>query len=120
MTPEVAAILARSCKDCHSYKTEWPWYTNVAPASWFVIDHVNEGRKNLSLSDWANYDAKRASRKLAEMCEQVEQGEMPINSYLLLHPTARLSDSDKKTLCDWAKGESQRLAPNQSTDQGRN
>ena len=44
VTPPVAAIIDRSCNDCHSNKTRWPWYSNVAPVSWFVIDHVNEGQ----------------------------------------------------------------------------
>ena len=56
----VAAILDRSCNDCHSNKTRWPWYSNVAPVSWFVIDHVNEGRENLNFSEWGRYTQRDA------------------------------------------------------------
>src|ERR1700693_5625393 len=56
MTPQVAAIFNRSCVDCHSNKTVWPWYTNVAPVSWFIVNHVNEGRGNMNLSEWARLD----------------------------------------------------------------
>jgi Haem-binding domain len=109
MTPEVAAILDRSCSDCHSSKTQWPWYSQIAPVSWYLKNHVDEGRSQLSMSDWGTYPSKKAVRKLGEMCEQVEKGDMPLKSYLLLHPVAKLSDADRKTLCDWTNRESTRL-----------
>lgn len=109
MTPEVASILDRSCNDCHSSKTQWPWYSQVAPVSWYLKNHVDEGRTQLSMSDWGTYPQKKAVRKLGEMCEQVEKGDMPLKSYLLLHPAAKLSDADRKTLCDWTNKESARL-----------
>jgi len=108
MTPEVEAILRRSCNDCHSSETVWPWYSNVAPASWFLQHHVDEGRRELSFSEWATYTKRKRERKLHEMCEQVESGEMPLKSYLPLHPSARLSDEDKRVLCDWTKLEEER------------
>jgi hypothetical protein len=109
ISPEVAAILERSCSDCHSSKTTWPWYSQIAPVSWFIVSDVNGGRKELSLSDWGTYDSKKKAHKLEELCEQVEAGEMPMASYVLLHPAARLSDSDKQLLCEWAKRERERL-----------
>src|SRR5687767_12229671 len=54
--PDVAAILERSCRDCHSNGTRWPWYSNVAPVSWWVIDHVNHGRSHFNFSEWAKYN----------------------------------------------------------------
>jgi Haem-binding domain len=108
MTPQVKDILDRSCRDCHSNKTEWPWYTNVAPVSWFVIDHVNEGRHRLNLSEWARLD--QPGKKLRQICEEVEDDAMPLSSYLPLHPKAKLSGQDKKTLCDWTAAEQQRLS----------
>ena len=113
VTPEVFAILERSCYDCHSNKTIWPWYSQVAPVSWLLVSDVNDGRKDLSFSGWARYDAKRAARKLQEICEQIEKGEMPLKSYVLIHPAAKLSDSDKKILCDWAKEERERVIASQ-------
>ena len=101
--PEVAGIMERSCQDCHSSKTVWPWYSQVAPVSWLLTDDVNDGRRHLNLSDWAAYDSKRASKKLDEMCEQVDHGEMPLWFYVPLHPKSKLTENDKKILCDWTK-----------------
>jgi cytochrome c551/c552 len=109
MTPEVAAILNRSCNDCHSNKTVWPWYTNVAPVSWWLTSHVNEARQNLNYSEWGRLNTDRQDRKLRQICDEVEDGVMPLSSYLPMHPQARLSDADKKTLCDWTTAERQRL-----------
>jgi hypothetical protein len=114
MSREVASVLDRACSDCHSSKTTWPWYSQIAPVSWFVIRDVNEGRKELSFSDWGKYEPKRKARKLQEICDQVEKGEMPMKSYVLIHPTAGLSDSDKRLLCDWAKQERERVMAGQA------
>jgi len=108
MTPEVEAILERSCRDCHSSETVWPWYSHVAPASWFLQWHVDEGRRELSFSEWATYPKRKRERKLHEMCQQVESGEMPLRSYLPLHPSARLSDEDRRVLCEWTRREEER------------
>ena len=108
MTPQVAAILDRSCRDCHSNKTAWPWYTNVAPVSWFVIGHVNDARKDMNLSEWGRLDHDRQARKLRQMCEEVQDGAMPLSSYTPLHPGSKLSPADVKTLCDWTNAERER------------
>ena len=110
MTPQVASILDRSCRDCHSNKTVWPWYTNVAPVSWFVIDHVNEGRHNMNLSEWGRNDQRRQGKKLEQICDEVKDGAMPLSSYTPLHPGSKLSPDDVKTLCDWTEAERARLA----------
>jgi hypothetical protein len=119
MTPQVKDILDRSCRDCHTNKTEWPWYTNVAPLSWWITDHVTEGRKNLNLSEWGKLDKDRQDKKLRQICDEVEDGAMPFPSYLPMHPKAKLSDQDKKTLCDWTAAERERLARTTS-NLGRN
>ena len=108
MTPQVAAILDLSCRDCHSNKTAWPWYTNVAPVSWFVIGHVNDARKDMNLSEWGRLDHDRQARKLRQMCEEVQDGAMPLSSYTPLHPGSKLSRDDVKLLCDWANAERER------------
>ena len=110
--PEIDSILARSCNDCHSNRTDWVWYSNVAPASWFMAYHVEEGRIELNFSEWGKLSPGRASRKLEEVCEQVNAGEMPIWNYVLLHPSAHLTDADKKALCDWAKREREKIDAN--------
>jgi Haem-binding domain len=109
MTPEVSAILSRACYDCHSNGTKWPWYSEVAPVSWFVINHVTDGRRHLNFSEWGGYDQKKASRKMHEIDEQVSESAMPLSSYTMLHPEARLSDEDRTVLSAWARAASQRI-----------
>ncbi len=110
LTSPVAAILDRSCHDCHSNSTRWPWYSNVVPASWFLVDHVNEGREHLNFSEWGKLDKRNADKKLEEMCEEVSDKLMPMDSYTWIHRSAKLSDADIKTLCDWTEAERARLA----------
>jgi Haem-binding domain len=101
LTSEAAAILDRSCRDCHSNDTRWPWYSNVAPVSWFVIDHVDHGRRHLNYSDWAQYSPDDVQRLLKNICAFAKKDTMPLSSYLRMHRDARLSDADVTTLCDW-------------------
>lgn len=110
VSPQVAAIFDRSCSDCHSSKTIWPWYTNVAPVSWFLVNHVNDGRRAMNLSEWGSYDKDKQSRRLRDLCEQVQDSEMPLSTYTPLHPKAKLSADDKKTICDWANAERARIS----------
>jgi len=110
MPPEVSAIIERSCYDCHSHQTRWPWYSHLEPVSWFLVDHVIDGRKHLNFSEWGSYNAKRMHHKLEEIDEQVKTGEMPLKSYLPLHPAARLSPEDVRALLAWAAAERQRVA----------
>src|ERR1043166_829876 len=69
MTPEVAAIFDRSCRDCHSNKTVWPWYTNVAPVSWWLSNHVNDGRRAMNMSEWGRIPAERKETKHSQNSE---------------------------------------------------
>jgi Haem-binding domain len=100
---EVQSVLERSCRDCHSHDTRWPWYSNVAPVSWLVIDDVNHGRGHFNYSDWAQYDHNKVPQLLHDICDQTRKGEMPLSIYLWMHPDARLSDSDVTTLCSWSE-----------------
>jgi hypothetical protein len=108
--PEVAGVLKRSCMDCHSNRTDWPWYSNVAPASWFVVDHVNQGRRHLNFSRWGEYNRRRTDNLLNEICSTARSGFMPLDSYTLVHRGARLAPGDVRTLCDWAGVERRRLS----------
>ncbi len=101
--PELQAILDRSCMNCHSHTTAWPWYAYVAPASWLVVYDVNEGRKHLNLSRWGSYPPARQRKKAHAMWEEVEDGEMPLPPYLVLHPEAKLTDAEKATLRAWSE-----------------
>jgi Haem-binding domain len=99
---DVAAILDRGCRDCHSNQTRWPWYSNVAPVSWFVIDHVKHGRSHFNYSEWSKYSAAEASKLLKNSCELTRKGAMPMASYLWMHRSARLSAADVDAVCGWA------------------
>lgn len=109
VTPEVRAILARSCNDCHTQRTRFPWYSRVAPFSWMLADHIREGRGHLDFSDWAAYDDEEQDLHLQNICRITRRGAMPIPSYLYMHRDAKLSQADVKTLCDWANAERDRL-----------
>jgi Haem-binding domain len=110
MSPEVTAIVNRSCADCHSSKTTWPWYSNVAPISWFVAGHVEHGRKIMNLSEWGDLDHDHQDRRLRQICDEVQDGAMPLPSYLPMHPAAKLSPADVKAICDWTDAERERMA----------
>ena len=114
ITPQVAAILDRCCRDCHSNKTRWPWYSYVAPTSWFVIDHVNHGRSHLNFSEWGRYDKNEAANQLRNMCREARSGLMPLDSYTMIHRGSKMSEEDIKVLCDWTTAERSRLTANQS------
>ncbi len=98
----IKAILKRSCYDCHSNLTRWPWYSQIAPISWLISDDVHEGREHLNFSKWDSYSSKKQANKIEEIWEHVEKGEMPIKAYLYLHSKARLSAADKEALKNWA------------------
>lgn len=101
--PIVAGIFGRSCNDCHSNRTVWPAYSQVAPVSWLVEYDVRAGRKELNLSEWGSYSTARKSKKLKEMCKEVTEGEMPGSMYTLMHPQAKLSGADVQAICRWAQ-----------------
>lgn len=100
---EVGEVLQASCYDCHSNETTWPWYSYVAPVSFFVADHVAEGREHVNFSTWGREDAEEQDHILEEVVEVMEEGEMPLRSYTIAHPAARLTDAQRRLLVDWAR-----------------
>ena len=100
--PDVSLILGRSCNDCHSYSTIYPWYSNVQPVAWILKNHIDDGRRKLNLSIFNTYTNKKKAKKLEEICEQVESKEMPLPSYLWIHWDSTLKDTEARALCDWA------------------
>lgn len=105
----VQAILERSCYDCHTYQTRWPWYSGIAPVSFLLTHDVEEGREELLFSEWRAYTPRDADHKLEEICEQIQEREMPLPPYLIMHPSARLSDADRQVLCEWTLNERAKL-----------
>lgn len=100
---DVSAVFQRACQDCHSNQTRWPWYSQVAPISWLLVRHVSEGRRELNMSEWGQYEGHRKGRRLKEICEQVRKGKMPIASYLILHQDAKLSEQERGRICEWGE-----------------
>lgn len=103
-TPETTANLIRNgCYDCHSNETKYLWYSNVQPIAWFLQDHIEEGRKELNFSTFATYEPKRQAHKLAEAIEQIEKGEMPLDSYIIAHSEAKFSEAQKQEVIQYLK-----------------
>jgi hypothetical protein len=101
----VESIMKRSCYDCHSNHTKWPWYSNIAPASWLLVYDIESAKKEMNFSEWGKMSESKREIKLESICEEIEEGEMPLPRYLILHPDAKLSEDDKKVLCDWANSQ---------------
>jgi hypothetical protein len=101
---EVYSSLIRSCGDCHSNQTHWPWYSGVAPLSWVITDDVNEGRRNMNFEDWeALGDGKKANDRLIDICSEIKQKGMPLFSYRIFHRRTRLNDQEISSICAWSE-----------------
>jgi hypothetical protein len=103
VSDELREVLRRSCYDCHSNETRWPWYAKIAPVSWLVAHDVHEAREEFNFSTWNRLDREKKRKVMHEIWEQVEDGEMPLGKYLLLHSEARLSDDDRSLIRDWTQ-----------------
>jgi len=98
---EVVEILKQSCYDCHSNETVYPWYFHIAPVSWWAKDHVNDGRKHLNFSVWGDFKEQRKVKKIDECYMEVEEDQMPLSSYTIIHGSAKLTMEQKATLVSW-------------------
>ena len=98
----LAAVLDRSCSDCHSNATVWPWYTEIAPLSWLMVYSVNEGRKVVNFSEWGSYQPERQRKLLSASCQTASEGKMP-GPYTLVRPETKLSPQDIETICTAAR-----------------
>lgn len=94
---ETKALAERTCFDCHSNETKWPWYSKVAPVSWLVVNDVDEGRDKLNYSEWGVQKDGEGGEP-DEMAEEVQNGEMPLPYYLITHPEARLTPAETQAL----------------------
>jgi hypothetical protein len=99
---DVERVLRRSCYDCHSNETVWSWTAYAAPMSWLVVRDVHRARDEYNLSAWGTMDPDDRAELPEEMVEKVEDGEMPLPPYLLIHPEARVSAADLAVLRAWA------------------
>ena len=105
----VKDILERSCYDCHSNFTNYPWYSYISPVSIFLGKHVKKGKEELNFSEWALISDKDKISRLVDIYESVESGEMPLQSYLIIHKEAALSEDDKEVILSWAEKEGEIL-----------
>ena len=102
--PLVQKSFMRTCGDCHSNQTVWPWYSRIAPLSWVVIDDVNQGRRHMNFDDWdAQTDAKRANDRLIDVCQEIRKKGMPPFSYRLLRKDLELKPEEAAALCAWSE-----------------
>ncbi|WP_340063910.1 heme-binding domain-containing protein [Ascidiimonas aurantiaca] len=102
-TPEVQSLVKNACYDCHSNHTRYPWYSEVAPFSYIIAEHIKDGKKHLNFSEWDNYSTKKKAHKLEEFVEEVEEAHMPLDSYTWLHKDAKLSQEQITKLTNWVK-----------------
>ncbi|MBQ4822788.1 heme-binding domain-containing protein [Aquimarina sp. MMG016] len=100
-TAKLQEILKSKCYDCHSNQTIYPWYANIAPVSYWLDHHIEEGKEHFNVSEWESYTLKKKDHKLEELIEEVEEGEMPLSSYTWTH--GNLEEDEKKLLIDWVK-----------------
>ena len=103
LPPPVKAAFERSCQNCHSDRTAWPWYSYVAPASWVIAHDVHEARKEMNFSRWGSYTPQKREEKLEAICEQLTNGDMPDTKYALVHRQARIGPEDSTAICQWTE-----------------
>lgn len=108
----VLATLKRSCRNCHSEETVWPWYSYIAPVSWLIEKDVQDGRDHFNMSRWDEYTLEDQSRILAEISAMVRRHEMPLSRYTLLHPDAKLTDQDIESIDRWGHAERKNVKAN--------
>ncbi len=106
---EMGSLIKTACYDCHSYETQYPWYANVAPVSWWIGGHIREGRKHLNFSEWGKYNIERKIHKTEECQDEIHSGHMPEKAYTWLHANARLSEAQRLQMVAWFKELEQNL-----------
>ncbi len=102
-------IITKACQNCHSERTAWPRYSYVAPLSWMIEKDVSEARSHMNLSHWQEYDTVKRQEVLSAIASMVRNHRMPLQRYLLLHPEARLSDTETELFYQWTRAERKRL-----------
>jgi hypothetical protein len=111
----VADVFAHACINCHSEKTRWPWYSQIAPASWLVENDVKRARKHLNLSRWDSLDTAEQRKLLTAIATVIENREMPPHRYVVFHPEAKLSAGDSVQVIEWTRAERRRIRASASS-----
>lgn len=102
MPVTISGMLRNSCYDCHSNNTHYPWYSELQPAAWYMARHIKQGKKDLNFSEFGNYSVRKQQSKLRAIANAMQEGTMPINSYLWIHQNANLSKEQKSSIIQWA------------------
>lgn len=100
---DVNTILTKACNDCHTNNTIYPWYAEVQPVTWWLDDHIKEGKSHLNFDEYSTYSLRKQYHKMEEVVEQVKEKEMPLNSYTWIHGDAKLTDEERVALTNWAQ-----------------
>ncbi|MFY7900842.1 MAG: heme-binding domain-containing protein [Chitinophagaceae bacterium] len=100
---DVEKILAKACYDCHSNHTNYPWYSNIQPIAWWLTNHVTDGKKHLNFDEFGTYRIAKQNHKLEEVVTEVQESEMPLTSYTLIHGNSKLTDVEKNLLYQWVE-----------------
>lgn len=116
VSEDVSALLRTACYDCHSNETVYPWYSKVAPTSWLVAKDIREGRAELNFSHWAEMDIMKQLGKLDDIAEVVGNGEMPMEIYVWMHASAKLSDTQRALIVAWAEATMDKLVEEDEED----
>jgi len=103
MPENVRALLQRACLDCHSNNTSYPWYAYVQPVSWWLDNHIKNGKRHLNFDEFGTYRIARQYHKLEETIDEIKEGEMPLSSYTLIHMDAKLTAAEQQVICNWAE-----------------
>ncbi len=117
---DVRAVFERSCSDCHSNTTRWPWYSYIAPTSWLTARDVKRGRASLNLSIWGTYKKSRQAGKLDDISEQLTGDKMPLKPYRLMHPSSVLTKEEIALVSGWADKMSDKLSEPDSSEDAAN
>lgn len=100
-SPEIQKILKKACYDCHSNEVNYPWYSSIAPISWFIKEHVNQGKEYVNFSEYGKYNRYQKEHINSSLYRVIENKTMPLNSYLWMHKEANLSEEDYILLLNW-------------------
>ncbi|HYW96155.1 MAG TPA: heme-binding domain-containing protein, partial [Bacteroidales bacterium] len=107
---EIQALIHEACYDCHSFETQYPWYSYIQPVSWFLQGHIDEAREHMNFSEWAKYSIDTRKEKMEHASKMVSNRKMPLWSFRIEHPEARLTDQEIKTLANWFDQRRERLS----------
>jgi hypothetical protein len=100
---DIKRVIQQKCYDCHSNNTHYPWYIHIQPIGWWMASHIKEAKDDLNFSEFKTYSEKEAAHKFEEIGEVVEDGTMPIKSYVWLHQDAALTDAEKSAILNWVE-----------------